>query len=106
MGLFWGVVVAIGITHKVIRHVGDLPSRSGTYSSLPASSPSEKRSYSSWVWLKSNVLTPATFGQRCAESFGAWGTVPPRIQSITIGLFVVLNVVTSIHGYRLFEGNI
>jgi hypothetical protein len=98
MGLFWGVVVAIGMIHKVIRHMIDIPSSKRLY-------PSGKQTSWSWVWLKRHIFTPATFGQRCAESFGAWGTIPPRIQSITIGLFVALNVVTSIHGYRLFEGN-
>lgn len=101
MGLFWAVVVAIGVLHKIARHVLDATGRRSLW--IPDKRTSSRHP---WLWLKRRVLIPATFGQRCAESFGAWGTVPPRIQSVTLGLFVVLNVVASVHGYRLFPGNI
>jgi hypothetical protein len=97
MGIFWGVVAAIGVGYKVAFY---LQTSGGSTRPTAAT-----RGTSWWSWIKSRVLTPATFGRRCAESYGPWGTVPPRVQSITIGLFVALNIFTSIHGYRVFPGN-
>lgn len=103
MGLFWAAVALIGVVHKIAGYLQSAGRRERKHTSTP--SPTTARSFTWWAWLKSHLLTPATFGRRCAESFGPWGTVPPRVQSLTIVLFVVLNVATSIHGYRLFPGN-
>lgn len=100
MGIFWAVVAAIGVGYKAVFY---LQNSGGRTRSTPSTAATRGTSW--WSWVKGRVLTPATFGRRCAESYGPWGTVPPRVQSITIGLFVVLNIVTSIHGYRIFPGN-
>jgi hypothetical protein len=57
------------------------------------------------MWVKRTISTPASFGRRCAQDYGGWATVPPRLQSLTILLFIILNVGCSIHGYRIFEGH-
>ena len=85
MGIFWAVVIAVGIANQMLTRLN---------------APQDQRS----VWLKRNILTPATFGQRCVQDFGGWGTLPPRIQTLTLSLFLVLNIVCSIHGYEVFEG--
>lgn len=56
------------------------------------------------VWLQRYLTTPATFGQRCSQDFG-WYTVPPRVQTVTLFIFVVMNIVACVHGYRIFTGN-
>ena len=51
------------------------------------------------------VTVPATFGHRCLQNVG-WCTIPPRVESLTIILFFILNVAFSIHGYFIFAGNL
>ena len=94
MGLFWAAVVAVGAVNRVMRHI---EARRRT---SPLSSES-----SSWRWMKRCIGTPASLGRRCAQDYGGWCTVPPLIQSLTIGMFVLLNVVCSVHGYIIFPGH-
>lgn len=92
MGYFWAAVSLFGVGNRMLWL---FESRvRGSF----------KRQPSSWVWLKRNLLTPASFRQRCAQDVAGWGTVPPRVQSLTIGVFLLLNVVGSIHGYKIFPG--
>ena len=85
MGIFWVIVIAVGMANQVLTRLNSMQGRRG-------------------VWLRRNILTPATFGQRCVQDFGGWGTLPPRIQTLTLSLFVILNMLCSIHGYEIFEG--
>ncbi|KAG9253709.1 ferric reductase like transmembrane component-domain-containing protein [Emericellopsis atlantica] len=93
MGYFWLVVVAIAM---VSRAIDVCEARRGAF----------PRQGSMRRWLKRNVQTPSTLGRRCAQDYGGWATVPPRIQSLTIGAFVVLNVWCSVHGYKIVPHNI
>jgi hypothetical protein len=83
MGVFWAVVVAVGIVNRI--------------SPIPGQGPKG-------LWLKRNALMPATLGRRCVQDFGGWGTLPPRIQTLTMLAFVLINVACTLHGYRIFEG--
>ncbi|RFN47481.1 ferric reductase transmembrane component 5 [Fusarium flagelliforme] len=65
MGIFWTVVIAAGMVNQALRRLHTMHDRRS-------------------VWLKRNILLPATFGQRCVQDFGGW--------------------VCSIHGYEIFEG--
>ncbi|EFX05475.1 plasma membrane ferric-chelate reductase [Grosmannia clavigera kw1407] len=56
------------------------------------------------IWLRRYVTLPAAFGYRCAQDFG-WYTVPPRVQSLTIAVFVAINVLSCVQGYQTFSGN-
>ncbi|CAK7230732.1 hypothetical protein SEUCBS140593_007687 [Sporothrix eucalyptigena] len=56
------------------------------------------------IWLQRHLTTPATFGQKTSQDFG-WYTVPPRIQTFTISVFVVINIMASVMGYHVFTGN-
>lgn len=55
--------------------------------------------------LKRYILVPATFGYRCLQNVG-WCTIPPRIQSLTIFAFVVLNIVLCCISYPVFAANL
>ncbi|EGX92318.1 ferric-chelate reductase [Cordyceps militaris CM01] len=95
--IFWVLVVAVGFLHRVYLVVCRM------YYSYPALQliplPLGRAS-----WLKRRLLLPATFGYRCAQR--AWGcSVPPRLQSMTILLFVVINTVYTIIGYRFTREN-
>ncbi|PNY24359.1 Uncharacterized protein TCAP_05704 [Tolypocladium capitatum] len=94
MTLFWGAVVAFGISNRLfqvsLRRRGSQPGL---------------RLTSGGTWLKRNVILPATFGYRSSQSFSCFGTVPPRIQSLTILAYIVINIIFSVHGYRITEEN-
>ena len=87
MILFWAGVIAIGTLNRLALLV---LRRTKTHR---------------FSWLKAHVLVPATFGQRCASNLW-WCTIPPRIQSLTILIFTLLNVVCSVHGYRITSVNL
>ncbi|KAK7223108.1 hypothetical protein V2G26_011111 [Clonostachys chloroleuca] len=93
MGFFWAGVVAVGMINKAIG----LCMKSDRFSMPAESAP--------WRLVKRTIGLPATFGVRHAQSYGIWATVPPRIESITIALFVLLNIVLSVIGYTFFPGN-
>ncbi|CAG9992949.1 unnamed protein product [Clonostachys byssicola] len=92
MGIFWAVVVAVGVVNRALLK---------WEACRPRASWTQQRRH---VWFKRNILAPATFGRRCVQDFGGWGTLPPRVQTLTLTLFVLINIVCSVHGYRFFEG--
>ncbi|KAE9578467.1 hypothetical protein CGMCC3_g5463 [Colletotrichum fructicola] len=92
MGMFWTVVITVGIANRALMHWG------------PSFAPSHARRRPSSLWLKRTILTPATFGRRCVQDFGGWGTLPPRVQTLTLMLFLLLNMTCTVCGYRIFEG--
>ncbi|KAF4461294.1 ferric reductase Fre2p [Fusarium albosuccineum] len=98
MVVFWAVVVAIGIVNHAILHISNLQL---VRSKTPKSG---WKFWNFYTWVLSRVTVPATFGNRCAQKVG-WGTVPPRIQSLTLFAFLILNIVLSIHGYRIVPVN-
>ncbi|RYP34632.1 hypothetical protein DL767_004192 [Monosporascus sp. MG133] len=115
MFIFWGVVIAIGLLNRVAIVLGhvvakkprgwqSIPLGEPGGDSIPAASDARSQSRLS-IWLKRHIMLPATFGYRNAEPFG-WYTVPPRIQTITILAFTIMNIVFCVHGYRVFPGNL
>jgi hypothetical protein len=95
MIVFWVVVVAIGFVNRAVLAFARLLKTHGLYNSpLPPK-----------TWFQRRVLMPATFGYKCATE--VWcGTLPPRIQTLTIAAFAVLNVLYSIYGYRITPVNL
>ncbi|KAI4637352.1 hypothetical protein J4E83_000167 [Alternaria metachromatica] len=109
MYYFWLVVVAVGVTTRILSLLRS-EQRHMSYKTVPeveSGRISGPRSplVSLRTWLRRYVTTPAAFGDRCSRPYG-WCTIPPRIQSLTIFLFVALNVVLCSCSYRLTEGNL
>ncbi|KAM5346155.1 hypothetical protein ACJ41O_009160 [Fusarium nematophilum] len=98
MVVFWAIVVAIGMLNHAILHISNLQI---VRSRTPKSG---WKLWNFYTWALSFISVPATFGNRCAQKVG-WGTVPPRIQSLTLLAFLFINVVLSIHGYRIVPEN-
>jgi hypothetical protein len=115
MLVFWGLVVAIGLLNRIWFHFMQKmkyrtevseSARSGASEDGDALIPSRSRRISRLGgWLKAHVFLPATFGYRKAQPFD-WYTVPPRIQSLTILLFILMNIVFTVHGYHVFPENL
>ncbi|PCD20928.1 hypothetical protein FGRA07_05080 [Fusarium graminearum] len=95
---FWVVVVAIGVLNHLMQQIAN----SKTFRSH--SSKSGGQLWSLYTSTVNRIAVPATFGDRCSQKVG-WGTVPPRIQSLTLFAFLILNIVLSIHGYRIVPIN-
>ncbi|KAF2279748.1 uncharacterized protein EI97DRAFT_413032 [Westerdykella ornata] len=112
MYYFWAAVITIGICWRLafliqeIRHrnfqripgddleLEDVNGRKGAQVTLRA-----------YGLLKRYILVPATFGYRCAQNIG-WCTIPPRVQSLTIFAFVILNLILCCISYPVFAGNL
>lgn len=114
--VFWAVVVAIGLLNRVIGALGGVikghrqgwtrvPLEEVGEDGYPIDHDPETKQIRSSTWWKRYVALPATFGYRSSQPFG-WYTVPPRIQSLTIFAFVVVNIVFCAQGYRVFPGNL
>lgn len=99
MTYFWLVVVAIGILNHLVSAISNLRIMS-RHTCWPLD-----KAWDYFSWMRSSMMVPATFGYRCAQKIG-WGTAPPRLQSLTLLAFLIINIVFSVHGYQLFEGNV
>ncbi|KND87213.1 Ferric reductase transmembrane component 5 [Tolypocladium ophioglossoides CBS 100239] len=95
--VFWIFVVTIGVINRT--YLALYHSRGLRHSLCSTRIPKGSR-----AWLKRNLILPATFGYRCAQSVW-WCTVPPRIQSLTILVFLIMNVAFTVRGYRVTSGN-
>jgi predicted ferric reductase len=110
MYYFWIVVVFIGVTSRFLslitnfkyqsRRQVDVDSifKAGTIVRSGILSPPI-------TWMKRHLTIPATFGDRCSRPYG-WCTIPPRIQSLTIFAFVVMNAALCTCSYQLIDGNL
>jgi predicted ferric reductase len=107
MYYFWIVVVAIGVTTRLLTLIRTSKGPYQPLAALEYSTTTKSRSITRLpqAWLKRFLTVPATFGDRCSRPYG-WCTIPPRMQSLTIFLFVVLNVTLCSCSYRLTDGNL
>jgi hypothetical protein len=100
VSIFWILVVLASLFSRL------LSARRPTKNSKVTSRPQHSRKVNGpWLWFKRHVTIPAAFGYRCSQSLG-WITIPPRIQSLTILAFVILNIIFCIHGYRITSENL
>lgn len=57
--------------------------------------------------IRQHIILPALFGTRCLEPLpGNTGYVPGRVLSISIALYVVLNIIFSAVSFRSFQPNV
>ncbi|KAK4503042.1 hypothetical protein PRZ48_006469 [Zasmidium cellare] len=87
---FWGLVLLIGIVHRATVFFGKAPG-------------SGEASW--WLWTRKNLILPATFGKHQAEAVAWTYTVPPRLESIILFAYVIMNFVMCFPAYNLFVGN-
>ncbi|KAH4256495.1 hypothetical protein HBI04_160270 [Parastagonospora nodorum] len=110
MYYFWIVIVTFGtstrLTSLIARSIIQEKSESAA-ASFTSPSGVKRRSIVSRpkAWIKRHITIPATFGDRCSQPYG-WCTIPPRVQSLTICVFVMLNFWLSVCSYQLTDGNL
>lgn len=110
MYYFWILVVGAGASTRLLSLIRNSFAQDQKYQAIPVegSEPSPRsRDILSLPrsWLKRYLSVPATFGDRCSRPLG-WCTIPPRIQSLTIFLFIILNVILCSCSYHLTDGNL
>jgi predicted ferric reductase len=110
MYYFWIVVVAVGVSTRLQTLIQDLRLQTQKYHPIYSDATEHHFETHSVLrlprtCLKRFVTVPATFGGRCSRPYG-WCTIPPRMQSITIALFVTLNAFLCTSGYHLTDGNL
>ncbi|KAL6251331.1 hypothetical protein RBB50_001539 [Rhinocladiella similis] len=97
---FFGIVILIGAVARLINLVQiRLSGQSLEGTTTPSKISGLQR------LAKRYITTPALVLNRAAEPVG-WCTVPPRLQSVTIAAFVIVNVVLCCVEYRVFKYNL
>ncbi|KAF2819445.1 ferric-chelate reductase [Ophiobolus disseminans] len=110
MYYFWMAVIIVGISTRLVTLITNTE-HGKRYHPISDSESTVRATRSRSIigfpkaWMKRFVTIPATFGDRCSQPYG-WCTIPPRIQSLTILLFVVLNVLLCTCSYQLTDGNL
>ncbi|KAG6228144.1 hypothetical protein E4U26_001213 [Claviceps purpurea] len=97
MVIFWVLVVAVGAVNRlglaVLRTLHGYRLYKRTHR------------FETSRWLKRNVTVPAAFGYRAATE--TWcGTIPLRVQVLTLGVFAGINILFSIRGYKITPVNL
>lgn len=93
---FWGLVALIGVANRCVESLTMRRHTAGTY---------RDNSNGLRLWIRKRLLLPATFGKHCQDPIG-WCTIPPRLESILLTLYLVINFIFMFPGYDLFEGNL
>lgn len=104
MFIFWGIVVFFGVCYNLISYL--LSSHSNEIS-VEGSNIKRSRGAlaGSWTKIRAMFLVPATFGHHC--QIPVWqATIPPRIETLIISIFVVINVILCATEYTAFENNL
>jgi predicted ferric reductase len=109
MYYFWILVISVGVCTRLLSLISverqrRLKSSFGS-TSRPANRKHDGLKEISTAWIRRHLTVPATFGNRCSQPYG-WCTIPPRIQSFTIFLFVALNFFLCTCSYELTTGNL
>jgi len=110
---FWIGAIIIGILFRLIPIIRDsepkprpIPINEQEEAFAPLTSQVKPRplDYPS-LYLKRFVTVPATFGYKCLQNVG-WCTIPPRVESLIILVFIAVNTLLCVTGYPIFVGNL
>lgn len=100
MYYFWAVVLFIGVAHRLFAAVVHYTTRR-TYQDPEAGSRIRSNGKQGGIrrLVRRYITLPATFGYKHQQPFG-WCTLPTRITSILVFIFIAINVVLSSVVYR------
>lgn len=101
MFFFWLAVIACGVVYRLPAWTTVAVDRFGEKGqTIPVQLRGHGRSL-----LQQHLTVPATFSRHCSEPVG-WCTIPPRLQSILLLMFAVVNITLCCISYDVFEGNL
>ncbi|USW52687.1 Putative ferric reductase transmembrane component-like domain-containing protein [Septoria linicola] len=55
--------------------------------------------------MRRKLILPVTYGKKQAEAVADIYTIPPRLESILLAIYIILNLIMCLPGYDLFDGN-
>ncbi|KXT06243.1 hypothetical protein AC578_9182 [Pseudocercospora eumusae] len=87
---FWSLAFLVGMMYRV--------------AGLFESSKGSNNTRQSWAWFRRRILLSATFGNHCQDPI-AGGTIPPRLETLLLVLYIIINFVMCFPGYELFSDN-
>lgn len=58
-----------------------------------------------WLWIRKTLILPATFVKHQAEAVAWTYTIPPRLESIILFLYFIMNFIMCFPAYNVFIGN-
>jgi len=109
MYIFWAIVIAVGLTSRLISHLTNAStSREGSNLAVESAATlyntSGLRQRVQHLYRR-YIALPHVFDTLDSKS-STWYTIPPRIQTLTIFFFVVINFVLCSVNYHAFRGNL
>jgi len=93
---FWGLAIVVGLIYRCTELLAARRHAKGRC---------QPDTSSMSLWFRRRLLLPATFGGHCQDSAG-FGTIPPRLETILLIVYLVMNIIFLFPGYELFEGNL
>ena len=87
---FWAFAVAVGILTRIVAS---------------RKKKSEETTRSLWIWIRRRIILPATLGRKQAEGNAYTGTIPPRLETLLLAIYAIINVYQCFPGYHVFVGN-
>lgn len=102
---FWVLVVVVGMASRLLSFLtqNDRTDYVAQHHEGSANA-SVTRTQNLRLWFRRVISTPATFSKDCRVP--QMCVVPPRIESLTIASFIIINVIFCFTGYRAFVGNL
>ena len=102
---FWGLVLLIGIVNRIVALVASRTLSRGS-ADPEAPCPTSKHGAVGPVrtWIKRHIILPVTFGYTHQRPLG-WCTIPTRLQTALVFLFIAINVIFCAVAYIAFPGN-
>ena len=106
MFIFWGIIIGLGVGFNILCF---LLARELTQHQYHPEGPAGSYPPSflgrSLTQIRAHLLLPATFRKSCAVAHW-YGTIPPRIETLIITIFVIINVVLCAVRYEAFDRNV
>jgi hypothetical protein len=106
---FWGLVVTVGIVHRVVRHLlrRRLANTQVDVESTGPLSRVKKPStlFNCYHWVRTFLIVPGALRPYRSRLF-YWCSIPTRMETIVIGLYWSFSIISSSITYEAIDGNL
>ena len=99
---FWGIILLTGILNRLFKAVVQWKIGQANFGGRQLV---KRRLSGPRRWIQKHITLPAAFGYRHQQALG-WCTVPTRIQSLMVLIFIAINAILCAVTYRAFDRNI
>jgi hypothetical protein len=102
---YWGLVLLVGIACRAVDLLTHHRNSPVFNAKQIDNDYSPSHSARTWLWIRRCLILPPTFRQACQEPI-RWCTIPPRLETILLTTYIILNIVYCFPGYDLFLPNL